>query len=843
MASELHFANPGQEGIDPAFASLLGETAKEFGGLRITSGLRSPERNKAVGGAKSSYHVHGSAADIDMSGLDDAGRSKLVKSLQQRGARGFITYSESPNTLHVDMRPGSPHFMHDKSARNIEQAPGWFQALASGKEPEMATQTADDSRAAAAKRELMKRKARAELERRRSKTPADAKPDPLEGVPEFKPVGVDGYNSQTGEVERSGGMDRVSAFLTSALEGIPVAGPTLKKAATGATAGIVSAVEGEDFGDVYDEMSGRAARNEQDNPKTATAGYLTGAIAPMVGLGATALGGRALGMTGNSFGGRVGASVASNALISGADTAARGGDASDVAWSAGIGAGIGLAIPSAGKALNSLGGAIKDTVAPRLNAITRPGYEAERRVGSALVRDGNNSASPLLGQADEVSAAANQQQLLNVDRGGETTRALARSAANTDAEARSLIEKTASDRFGSQGERARSFIDRITGGATDDLALQEGLRTAARRVNDPAYKAAFANPAAQEMASPGLLNMLKSPAMRKAASDAERRGADRAVVEGFDTVRNPFTFDAAGNVTMKDGVKPTLQFWNQVKINLDGEIGAASRSGDRTLASDLTGLKRKLVSELDAAVPEYAAARQGAASFFGAEDALDAGKKFVTQNRTNAEVAQALKKMNPAERSSFAVGFAAELKDAIAQSGDRTNVINKIFGSRQSRDKIKMALGDKAYGEFEQFVKVENAMDMLRGAMGNSTTARQLAELGLAGGAGLGATAFTGDWKSGLGVGVLTGLARRYGAKVDERVTKRVAELLLSDDPKALQQAVTLAKNSPKASAALEAIQGALSSALKGAGNAAARPEKKPLEITVTEPAGVEPRP
>lgn len=664
------------------------------------------------------------------------------------------------------------------------------------------------------------------------------------GVPEFKPVGVEGYNPKTGEVENTGVVDKLGAFLSSAIEGVPIAGPTLKKAATGTAAGIVSTIEGKDFGDVYGDMESNTADLERDNPITATAGYLTGAIAPMVGVGATAMGGKLLGSAGNSLGTRTLLSGASNALVAAGDTAARGGSDADVAKNTMISGAIGLAIPAAGAVINSMGRYAKDTIAPRLNAITRPSYEAERRVGAALARDADNTAAPLLNQTDEAAAGLNQQQLLNVDRGGETTRALARSAANADPEARALIEKTASDRFGSQGDRARSFIDRITGGATDDLAVQEGLKNAARQVNKPAYDRAFSATAAQDMSSPELMNMLKSPAMRQAAAAAEKRGADRAVVEGFDTVRNPFVFDDAGNVAMKEGVKPTLQFWNQVKINLDGEIGKAQRAGDNALARDLTGLKTQLVSQLDSAVPEYATARQGAAAFFGAEDALDAGKKFVTMNRSNAEVEAALKKMKPAEQTAFAVGFASELKDAIAQAGDRTNVINKIFGSQQSRDKIALALGPKAFGEFEQFVKVENSMDMIRRAMGNSTTARQLMEMGLAGTAIGGGTAlYTGDWTQGLTVGVLAGLAKRYGGKVDERVTKRVAELLLSDNPQALKQAVTLAKNSAKASAALDAIQTALSAALKGAGNAALRPERKPLEITVTQPNGVEAAP
>lgn len=835
-------------GMNADFSSALSRMIAEApenvrSGLRIGSGFRSPERQsqlwndalKKYGSAEKarkwvappgrSQHNHGNAADLKF--LSPEAR----KWAHENAGKYGLSFPLSNEDWHIELagaRKGGKGMMALVD-NTVERAP--LPAVAGDK----------SDLKERAKRELLKRRAKAELERRKASPKLDPATNHPQGAPEFKPVGVDNYNPQTGEVENTGAVDKIGAFLSSAIEGVPIVGPTLKKAATGTAAGIVSTLEGENFDDVYKDMEGNTADLERDNPNTATAGYLTGAIAPMVGLGATTLGAKVLGSTGNSLGQRMLLSGASNALVSATDTAARGGSDADVARNTLISGGIGLAIPAAGAVLNSMGRYAKDSIAPRVNAIARPGYEAERRVGAALSRDADNTAAPLLTQTDEAAAALNQQQLLNVDRGGETTRALARSAANSDPEARALIEQTASDRFASQGDRARSFIDRITGGATDDLAVQEGLRSAARSVNDPAYKRAFAQPGAQDMATPELLDMLKSPAMRQAAAAAEKRGADRAVVEGFETVRNPFAFDEAGNVSMKDGVKPTLQFWNQVKINLDGEIGKAVKAGDRTLVNDLKGLKTKLTSELDKGVPEYAMARQGAAAFFGAEDALDAGKKFVTMNRQNAEVAAALKKMKPAERLSFAVGFASELKDAIAQASDRTNVINKIFGSQQSRDKIRLALGDKAFSEFEQFVKVENSMDMLRRAMGNSTTARQLMEMGLAGGAIGGGTAlYTGDWTQGLTVGVLAGLAKRYSGKVDERVTKRVAELLLSDNPQALKQAVTLAKNSQKASRALDAIQTALSAALKGAGNAAVRPERKPLEITVTQPNAVE---
>lgn len=661
--------------------------------------------------------------------------------------------------------------------------------------------------------------------------PVGTKVDPATnqppGVPEFRPPGVSGYDPQTGEVAATSANDRVGAFLTGVAD-LPVIGPVIKEGQRDIAAGIAAPFSDSSYGQIRKDMGERQQQVIEDNPGTALAGNVVGAVGTLIPAAATETGGFLLGTAGNSLVGRMGMSAASNGLISGADTAVRGGTLEDVIKNGGIGLGVGAVLPGVGAAANAIARPVIDAVAPRVNALVRPAYEGARRAGQALKTDAANTAAPLLNQADEAAAAANGQQLLNVDRGGETARALARAAANSDPEARAIIDKTVSDRFASQGDRAQSFISKLMGGATDDLAVQDSLQSAARASNKPAYEKAFNAPAAQDMFSPGLKNLLASPAIREAAKDAETRGANRAVVEGFSPIRNPFTFDEAGQATLRTDAKPTLQFWDQVKRNLDAEIGKASRAGDKTAVGDLSALKTKLTGELDKAVPEYASARQGAAAFFGAEDALDAGKKFVTQNRTIPETRRALAGMSPAERSTFAVGFASELKDAIAQSGDRTNVINKIFGSQQARDKIQVALGDKAFGEFEQFVRVEHSMDMLRGAMGNSTTARQLMELGLAGGVGGGTALFTGDYKKGITAALLTTVARRAGASVDEKVTKRIAQLLLSDDPKAIQQAVTIASNSPKAAAAVKAIQTALSTAVKAGGNVAARPADGP---------------
>lgn len=602
---------------------------------------------------------------------------------------------------------------------------------------------------------------------------------------------------------------RLRTFTGNVVEGAPIVGPALRSGIESIAASGRSALYGTDVAAERDSIRRMGEIDNATYPGTALAGSLTGSVLPMAALGGTQLGAQALGMTGKSLATRSLASAGSGAIISGADTAARGGDVGDIGQSALIGGALGGVLPAAGEGINFLGRTIRDTVGPRINALIRPEMEAGRRVGQAVQIDRANPGA--LTQADEASAALNNQPLLNVDRGGETTRALARSAANTDPEARGIIQRTVDDRFVGQFGRARDFVTRIMGGEVDDIALQERVRDAARRANKPAYDRAYNSPKAQAMWDEGYEQLMQAPAMQQAARDATTRGANRAAVEGFTPIRNPFVQDGDRLVlrTNADGsvAKPTLQFWDQVKRNLDDQIGAAQRAGEKSLSADLMALKTTLVQRLDETVPEFAKARAGAARFFEAEDAIEAGKKFVMQSKDIRQTAEVLKGMTLQERKAFAVGFSAELMERMGNVRDRANVVDRIFGNPTARQKIELALGKGRAKEFEQFARVETAMDQLRHAMGNSTTARQLAELGMAGSTAL----YTGDLTTGLVSGAMTRGARAIGAKIDERVMKRVAKLLVSKDPADIQKAISLASNNPRFAVAIEALN-------KGAG-------------------------
>ena len=133
---KLNFVHAGQDKINPQFASILSETSKVMGrDFTINSGYRSPShRVEAAKAGGPGEHSTGTASDISMKGMSEAERGQLVRELYSRGARRFITYTSSPDMLHVDMKDqtgkGTPWFMHDRTNRNLSNAPSWFQEVA-----------------------------------------------------------------------------------------------------------------------------------------------------------------------------------------------------------------------------------------------------------------------------------------------------------------------------------------------------------------------------------------------------------------------------------------------------------------------------------------------------------------------------------------------------------------------------------------------------------------------------------------------------------------------------------------------------------------------------------------
>lgn len=89
--------------LKPALVRVLKQIERHYGrNVVVTSGYRSPSRNKAARGAEHSLHMYCSAADIQIDGVSKWDLANYVRSMPGRGGVGTYCYTES---VHVDIGP------------------------------------------------------------------------------------------------------------------------------------------------------------------------------------------------------------------------------------------------------------------------------------------------------------------------------------------------------------------------------------------------------------------------------------------------------------------------------------------------------------------------------------------------------------------------------------------------------------------------------------------------------------------------------------------------------------------------------------------------------------------
>lgn len=658
-------------------------------------------------------------------------------------------------------------------------------------------------------------------------------------------------------------MDATGATVNGLVNGIPIVGPVAQNVSD-AIGGTVAQLSTGDFGPILTpekHANSTAYSDYVTGQRNARAGYADRApLASLSGNVVSALatyGGLAkipgmaerLGLVAAPNSGipglfkQAGNAAASNQLIGTVDSMARGDNPADAFTNNLAGSGVAGLLPIAGAGIRAGGRFIGDKVVRPIAALANRENEATTRIAGAMGQD-IASGVPRMSDADEAIAAKAGADVLNADRFGQAVRTLARTASNVNPEADAVFKNITEQRFLTQGGRAVNYLKTLMGGATDDLALQDALKTAARTSNKTAYDAAYAAANARNIVSPKIGSLMAADEFKAAMAKAEKTAATDAAISGRKAVRNPFTFDADGNVTgyrkFADGstAQPSLEYWDIVQRELRKGYDAAMRSGGPEAARPYKLLRDELLSVLDSAVPEFKKARVGAAGFFGADDAIEAGKKAWASTKATPEIERAVGAMSKAEKDAFSVGFTSELIDAINASKDRVNVINSIFGSQSARDRIRIALGPQRARELEAYVKVEQTLHLLKDAVsGNSTTTKQLIAAGVLGGGG-GFLMSGGDPTQALGWAGMAAAGRRglqlIGKRVDEGVMKIVAEALASGDPAKMQRAIQNASMSQAHLDAISAIMTGLQTTARGVMSGGASSAAGPVEITVS---------
>lgn len=548
---------------------------------------------------------------------------------------------------------------------------------------------------------------------------------------------------------------------------------------------------------------------KEQHPYAYGAGEIGGALMPMVALpgagpaaSATTMSTRAL--RGAQIGAEYGALAG----------AGEGESASERITGAGVGAlagGVGgAAAPVAGKAAEIVYDRFGRPIVGAIRGMVNWEAEAARRVTTALQRDAVDIAAGrakgMLPQ-DWAAARAAGEPVTIADLGAGNTQALLRSAANTSPEGRAALEKVINDRFAGQSQRVADDVRGLVAGGANAGKTADQLVAEYDVARAPAYRAAFNHPKAQSMWDNEFAQMAQAPAVQEAIRMATINARDEAAKLGLKPPVNPFQFGKDGTVSLTDpNFRPNLQFWDVVKKNLD--------SGDRLSQQWAKVLRNKL----DGYGTGYDRARGIAATFFGERDALAAGRSLAGKKIAPDELEMIMRKMNPQERDLFREGYASDWADrVISNMSDTRDVTKAMFNSPAQRKVAQIVFGPAGMAKIEARMVIESIMDGARRSMGNSTTARQLIEAGLAGGAlgGLesgwdpyhmaaGAATAAGARKV-IGAEIAAG-ARKLVGRVDSNTARRVAELLTSNDPAQLQKGLALAVSNKRIGDGLRSI-------------------------------------
>ena len=566
--------------------------------------------------------------------------------------------------------------------------------------------------------------------------PPPASPNALTGAPAAddlsRGLGVDG----AGQGSAPAATAPASAPDTSAQPGVVNALlHTLAEAGSGALGGglvnplaarLASVINGQSVAD--NEATGNAltAQWEKDHPYASTAANVAGNLASYAGIGSTAAGAKALGLTGETLLGRALTGGATNALLSGGDAALRnGGDPTATETAAAVGGGAGLAGPYVGRAIGSGVNALQKYA----GGILEPGATAAKNLLQSITDTGGDvnalgarmEANPRLTVADlnpgartaaqgllggEDGPARNTIVAFNNDRMAGRTGAV--QGAYDDLAAQPDVKATL-DGIRSRADADEAFAPTAIRGALDDaLGNAKDPRAALGAIIEqraaeaqPLYQAALNKPVVW---TNRLQQFLDDPVMQQGINKGIRIQRLESLADGtpFNPTDYAITdFDAAGDPIVS-GV-PNMKTLNVAKKGLDAMVQDSQDPVTGRLSQEgvaIDKVRAAFVKQLDVANPDYAAARAAWQGPTLAHQAFQRGLGLFGNasgmagiDNTPGAIASFLKTASPAEADAIKAGARAAAEQTMMAASDPAQAGANLVSNEANRAKLASVLG------------------------------------------------------------------------------------------------------------------------------------------------------
>jgi hypothetical protein len=522
----------------------------------------------------------------------------------------------------------------------------------------------------------------------------------LSFVPGFGPalhaMGYDGIPKAPADGYKPSSMpilDPISTFANRAVEAVPVIGKPIA-----------------DFGrgleeKLYGEQPGTRQKIETGNaaqfPAAATAGDITGTVAPFIAGGALPIGARLLGMTGSTMA-RVGAGSVSAGTIEFLDSLSRGEDAGKALQDAGWAAGAGAAFPLVQKVAGMV-----------VKAVTGKALEpAEAALAKALEADGIK----LEDIAQKMEQLGPEAVLADL---GPNLQRLTGSLASLPGPAQKMVRQALGLRADGINRRVQSGADDILGPAKSPASVEAELK-AGKKALSPEYTNALANADSGDLS--GVAANIEDAILQE-------KGAARTALESVRDMMN-FTAPAADGLAAQTILDPNPSGWLKTRQAIDGMLEGQT---DSNVVRVLTDARRQIDDALAAHVPgiktvdaKYAELAKQGEAFETGQKALDSGRTAMWPQELADKVATA----SGGQRQRLSEGARSEIERIIGTTTNNLNALKTALKGEGSwnRERLAALFGPEKADKLLNVLEREKTFDATnRVVTQNSETAARTA--------------------------------------------------------------------------------------------------------------------
>ena len=320
--------------------------------------------------------------------------------------------------------------------------------------------------------------------------------------------------------------------------------------------------------------------------------------------------------------------------------------------------------------------------------------------------------------------------------------------------AREQIETFATARKGNQNVRLAGDVQKAGGVEQGSRKTVEELQKDAYNKVRPTISAAYndARAAGADVPFEYFADVLNTPVGKKAFEQASENVATRMATRG----------EGGGNLAILDETQRILS-----KMASKGY-----RESDH-MADVYSDLAKHLKAQMDVLLDgnQYSTARGLRQQAYKAEEAFKLGEELGQRN-VPMNLPKAAAKVEHQNAPNVAAAYAQTKAQRLLNNANTEGALTE-FVTPMGRDASKGALGEKGVKVLDQAVEREKLFNLLNKALGNSTTTRQLAEIGGAGLTGGAIGGYLSDYDPATMtiMGVLSALARKTGPKMAQKMT------------------------------------------------------------------------